>query len=309
MQLSQLRVIVFPGGFNWPLWVAQDKGLFAARGLAVELVHTPNSVVQMSGLISGEFDIAMTAMDNVVAYDEGQGESGSTAPADLVAVLGADKGFLRVVASPDIGSMAQLKGRTLAVDALTTGYAFVLRELLARHGVAETECEFVKAGGVMQRFEGLVQKRFDATLLVAPFDLQAAAAGFRVLANASCELGNYQGVVAAVRREWAGLNEVALASFIRAYREALAWLDAPASKSEAIELLRRHLPNLDEKAATAIHRVLLDPEEGFTRDARPSVEGIRTVLELRGRYGAGAGKLDDMNRYLDLRYYEMSLKS
>ena len=31
-----LDVIVFPGGSNWPIWVAQDKGLFARNGVAVK---------------------------------------------------------------------------------------------------------------------------------------------------------------------------------------------------------------------------------------------------------------------------------
>ena len=27
--LEPVSVIVFPGGFNWPIWVAQEKGYFA----------------------------------------------------------------------------------------------------------------------------------------------------------------------------------------------------------------------------------------------------------------------------------------
>ncbi len=27
-------MIVFPGGFNWPIWAAQEKGFFAREGLA-----------------------------------------------------------------------------------------------------------------------------------------------------------------------------------------------------------------------------------------------------------------------------------
>jgi hypothetical protein len=41
----------------------------------VRLIATPNSVQQMTGLIDGQFDIAMTAVDNVIAYMEGQGEA------------------------------------------------------------------------------------------------------------------------------------------------------------------------------------------------------------------------------------------
>ena len=65
-----LKINVFPAGFNWPLWVAQDQGLFLKNMLEVELIPTPNSVAQMTGLIDGRFDIAMTAIDNVIAYME-----------------------------------------------------------------------------------------------------------------------------------------------------------------------------------------------------------------------------------------------
>ena len=30
--LQPVSVIVFPGGFNWPIWVAQDQGYFAKAG-------------------------------------------------------------------------------------------------------------------------------------------------------------------------------------------------------------------------------------------------------------------------------------
>src|SRR5207253_11463339 len=72
---AKLELIVFPGGFNWPLWIAQDKGFFADNGLEVNITPTPGSVFQMQNLASGKFDIAFTNYDNVVAYMEGQGEA------------------------------------------------------------------------------------------------------------------------------------------------------------------------------------------------------------------------------------------
>jgi ABC-type nitrate/sulfonate/bicarbonate transport system substrate-binding protein len=71
-----ISVIVFPGGFNWPIWVAQQKGYFTQNAIEVKLTNTPNSVFQLTGLIEGRFDIAMTSIDNVVAYMEGQGTPG-----------------------------------------------------------------------------------------------------------------------------------------------------------------------------------------------------------------------------------------
>jgi ABC-type nitrate/sulfonate/bicarbonate transport system substrate-binding protein len=91
--LLPISVIVFPGGFNWPLWVAQDEGYFARDGVEVELTNTPNSAFQLTNLIAGKFDIAMTAIDNVVAYMEGQGEAPVATTPDLFVFMGADNGL------------------------------------------------------------------------------------------------------------------------------------------------------------------------------------------------------------------------
>src|SRR5690242_15115748 len=80
---APLRLIVFPGGFNWPIWAAQEKGFFAAEGLDVQLTPTPSSVFQLQNLIEGKFDIGVTAFDNVVAYQEGQGETAVAGTPDL----------------------------------------------------------------------------------------------------------------------------------------------------------------------------------------------------------------------------------
>src|SRR5258708_24033065 len=96
-----VNLIVFPGGFNWPVWVAQEKGLFAKHGIEVKITPTPSSVFQLTNLIGGKFDIAMTAIDNLIAYREGQGEEPVAGP-DLFAFMGGDNGFLRLVAVPEI---------------------------------------------------------------------------------------------------------------------------------------------------------------------------------------------------------------
>src|SRR5207244_3763794 len=102
-----VNVIVFPGGFNWPIWVAQEKALFAKNGLEVKITPTPSSVFQLTNLIDGKFDIAMTAIDNLIAYREGQGEAPRLGP-DLFAFMGCDNGFLRLVTVPEVGNYREL---------------------------------------------------------------------------------------------------------------------------------------------------------------------------------------------------------
>src|SRR5262245_21513042 len=162
-----VNLIVFPGGFNWPIWVAQEKGMFARHGVEPKITPTPGSAFQLTGLIEGKFDIAMTAIDNLIAYREGQGEAKILGP-DLIAFMGGDNGFLRLVAVPEVKSIGQLKGKTVSVDALTTGYAFVLLEMLERGGLSRSDYQVERAGGVMQRFNALMEKKHDATLLLSP---------------------------------------------------------------------------------------------------------------------------------------------
>jgi ABC-type nitrate/sulfonate/bicarbonate transport system substrate-binding protein len=268
------------------------------------MVNTPSSTYQLTGLARGDFDIAMTAIDNLVAYREGQGAPGVDG-SDLVAVMGADNGFLRLAATAENRQIADLRGKQVSVDALTTGYAFVLMEVLERNGLKlDRDYTTVPAGGVLQRYEQLVEGKHAATLLLSPFDVLAKAKGLNVLADASAALGSYQGLVAGVRRSWAERNEAALVGYIRAYRQSLAWLYDPKNKEAALELFLRNVPNSTPQAAAAAYGILLDPVNGFEREAKLSVEGTRTVLALREKYGKPAKKMQPVSAYYEPRYYE-----
>lgn len=304
-----LNVIVFPGGFNWPVWVAEDKGLFAREGLAVKVTPTPNSTFQMKGLIQGDFDIAMTAMDNVIAYREGQGEAGVDGP-DLVAVVGSDQGFLRVVTTPEIRTYADLRGKTLSVDALTTGYAFVLLEILSRNGLQlDRDYKTERAGGVMQRYTALLERKHAGTMLISPFDITAQAQGFTVLGNASQALGNYQGVVGAVRQSWARANPGKVEGYVRAFSDSVEWLYNPSNKAEAIRIFLANMPpNTTAQAAETAYLALMSEQDGFQRRGRIDVRGVETVAQLRQKFGRQGVRLKPAAAYIDDSFYTAALQ-
>lgn len=302
-----LEVIVFPGGFNWPIFVAESKGFFAAEGIAVNVTPTPDSKYQMVNFIDGKFDIAMTAMDNVIAYAEGQGAAPTQATPDIFAFMGSDNGFLRLVSIPEVKTIADLKGQRVGVDALTTGYAFVLREMLELGGLNPAEFEYVQAGGVMKRFEALMQKSFAATLLISPFEAAAQRQGFHVLANGSEALGAYQGVVGAARRDWAKNNGDKLIAYIKAYQAALNWLYTPGNKDEAIQILLKAVPGMQEPVAQASYKILLDDKLGFYKQPTIDEKGVATVLALRSKYAEPKKKLSSPTHYYDTQYLQRAL--
>ena len=303
-----LEVIVFPGGFNWPLWVAQEKGLFDRHAVAIRITPTPNSVFQMQGLAEGKFDIAFSTFDNVVAYVEGQGEAPLAKAPDFFAFMGGQYGAVRLVAQPEIKSIADLRGKSLAVDAATTGYAFVMRKLLQLGGVGEADYSLEKLGGTAARAEALMQGKTAATILTTPLEIVPESKGFRRLANAVDVIGPYQAVLGLARREWARENETLLVGFIRAYVDALDWLGDPAHRSEAVAIYRRNLPQASEESANKAWDALLGGNEGLQKKGKLDLAGARTVLKLRSEFGRPQKDLKDPSKYIDESFYDKALK-
>jgi ABC-type nitrate/sulfonate/bicarbonate transport system substrate-binding protein len=302
-----VSVISFGGGFNLPLWAARDQGFFARNGLAPDLHITLDSKQVFTGLMDGRYQIAITAFDNIVAYQEGQGEVKFNPPSDFYAFMGSDDGFLSLVAVPEVHSVAELRGRTISVDAMTNGFSFALREMLARGGVAESDVKWARAGGTDRRFAALMQRQHDATMLRAPFDLQARNRGFSQLATARDVIGPYLGIVGAARRSWAQQHPAQVVGFIRAYSGAVRWLQQPANRPAAQALLMANVPGMNPQIAQQSCDLMLDARSGFFGDSRLDEQAARAVLELRGRLGDPPARLEDTSRYIDRQYWQQAI--
>jgi ABC-type nitrate/sulfonate/bicarbonate transport system substrate-binding protein len=296
-----LRVVGFAGASNLPLWIGQERGFFVREGVNPEFEITPNSVEMVRNLYAGRFDLAMTSIDNVVAYDEEQGEAGLTSNPDFVALFGIDDAMLSLVAAPEVKSIADLKGKTVSVDAMTTGFAFVLRSMLAKAGLSESEVVFSKVGGGAQRLQALLKGEQAATLLNAPLDSMALSKGFVRLATARSIVGPLQGGVGMTRRDTAARLANELEAFIRGFRESIRWLSQPENRADAAECIVRHM-RLSQDEALQVYDRVLDPSAGIFRDMRVNREGVDTVLRLRSAYGIPRKLLNDPDRYVDESY-------
>jgi len=309
--LNSLRVIAFDGGWNLPIWAAQRLGYFEAEGLAIALAYTANSGELVTGLLAGQHDIAFAGADNFVAYRDGAGEGTAVAEPDLFMFMGGDSGFLSLVAAPGITELAALRGCGVAVDAMTTGFAFVLRELLARGGVLESDVRFERAGGTSQRYAALMDGKFDATLLRTPFDLLAVERGCHCLAYGR-ELGPYQGTVGAALRSWAEAHGDVLEAFLRAYRKGLTWCFDSRNRSMVESLLLSNMKDLVPSCVVAAADQLLSPDDGLALDMRIDPRGLQTVLNLRKKYatrGAGNDHPSRMHDYFDHTILDKALRA
>jgi ABC-type nitrate/sulfonate/bicarbonate transport system substrate-binding protein len=297
---TSLRVMGFGGASSWPLLVARELGYFGQQDLRVELLRARDSASQMKQLAEGRIDIAMTAMDNVIAREEG----------DVIAFMGVNHGGrFNLFAQRDIDSVAALRDRDIGVDAVSTGYAFVLRDMLREGGLAPGEYRLASVGGSRERWQALLDGKVAATLLNAPYDARARTQGYRLLARSE-NIGRYQGSVGAARRAWARGHAPVLVSFIRAYVQAMRWLYAPSNREEALAVLMRNQRGMGREEAERSYDGLLHPATGsLAPDAALDLEGVAKVLTLRREFTPSRKPPADAQSYYDLRYWREALST
>jgi ABC-type nitrate/sulfonate/bicarbonate transport system substrate-binding protein len=293
-QARSVRVSYFSGIPALPLLTATQGGFFGREGLDVSATPATSSQDLFTKLDAGALDIVHAAIDNAIAYDVGAGPVALT-NRDFVAFAGIDDGSLRLVARAGIARTEELRGKTVAVDALTTGFAFVVRALLSSADLAASDVTLVSRGGTQQRADGLLAGAFDATLLYPPFDLTANARGCVTVARAIDVLRPYQGFSVIARRAWLAENRDTAIRYARAFRAALGRV--VTDRTGSIALLTTAL-SVPEAIAAASYDAVVAPDVGFRRDAGIDLAGVRTVLRLRARYAPpGAG--DDPEPYVD----------
>jgi ABC-type nitrate/sulfonate/bicarbonate transport system substrate-binding protein len=299
---TALQVNSFRGAGNLPIWIAQHEGLFARRGIAVALSYPNGSVDQFKGLAEGRYPVVVSAFDNIVAYHSGQGPAEVGAITDLVAVMGIDSGFLSLMASPDIEQVKDLRGRKLAVDSLTTGFSFALRDILQRAGLKETDVTFVPFGNSDGRWKAMHDGKADAALLTLPADLDAIDHGYNTLTTMGASFGRYLGNVVAVRQAWGNGHRTELQAFLRGVRDGVAWLLVPEHKLRAVEILSTEMPALDPFNLERVYEALVEPRQGLNRTGALDPEAARSVLALRAKYSGPTQTLQEPEAYSDTRF-------
>jgi ABC-type nitrate/sulfonate/bicarbonate transport system substrate-binding protein len=303
--LTTLDMITFGGASNLPLWLAQERGLFAREGLEIVLAATKGSIPQMQNMMAGKYQLAATSIDNVMAYAEGQGDV-PIDTFDLFAFAGVHSGLNSVVARPEITDYRDIQGKTVAVDALGTGYAFLLFRILADHGlVLGRDYRAISVGGGPERLDALRKGDAVAAVMAAPSNIEARNQGYRILADdAAVAVGSYQGSIYAARRSWAPAHEREILAFIRAV--AAAHELVRSDRAGALDCLKRHLKTLSAADIGEVYAGLAG-KGGLNRRAELNIAGIRTTMALRSDYAQPQKRLTDPMKYVDLAYHQKAL--
>jgi len=291
-----VKVHVFPGSANLALMVAEEKGFFAKNNIKLQLSFTRSSKEQMTGIRDGKWDLGSTSPDNVIAYNVNEGT-------DFFLFMGVGGTTIRLVVDPTIKSFNDLKGKPLGVDALTTGFAFVLQKILHENGIKPGEYKLISVGGTGERFESMKKKETVGALLTPPFIGQALQAGFKDMGEVTRYIPDYLSTAGFTTRRWANAHGDTLVRFIKGNIEGVDWVFDPGNRREAASILARELKIPPALAAKSIEEDLMHPKMGMIRKAALPVEGLKTVIALRAEMGHLKPPLPDPAQFYDLSYY------
>ena len=131
-----------------PFFIARDKGWFVEEGVDVELVAIEDMAVREGALATGEIDAMVAMVDATVLHLTPKTEL------RLVFAVSDSRGADGLVATTGIETVADLKGKRVAVRPGTTGQ-FYLNLLLHEAGLTQSDVTVVpfSPGGAGHAFE------------------------------------------------------------------------------------------------------------------------------------------------------------
>ncbi len=301
---TEIKMITFGSATNLPIWIAQDLGLFEKNGLKVIRETTKGSKPQMKDMMDGKYHIASTAFDNIVAYTEGTGAA-KYDNYDMFAFLGVHSGMNSVVSAPEVKTWKDLKGKTVSVDAVTSGYATVLYQILKDKGlVRDKDYKVISVGSTGARVKSLREKTAQMAIISSPADARLKRDGFHILADAARQIGDYQGSVYAARKSWAKGHEKEMVAFSRAIIAAHDVIHS--DKKKAMEVMKKHVKGVSNEDMEAMLDKMTG-DGGFAKKAALSAKGMQSVLDLRSVYG-GQKFSGGYKKYIDLSYAQKAMK-
>jgi ABC-type nitrate/sulfonate/bicarbonate transport system substrate-binding protein len=284
-----------------PIVIAQEHGIFAKYGVDVVAETVPTSDALREELATGKADLAHAAVDNAVAMAESAGS-------DVVIVMGGEGSINELVAQPEIHSVADLRGKTVIVDAPNTAYALQLKKILLLNGLkADKDYKIKPVGATPIRLQAMREhKEYAASMLGPPTSVLAKSADFVSLGKTQDLIGPYQATGAFVRQAWARDHSETLERYLAAYVVAQRWLMAPENEQQVLELVKKQWHLSDVQAIETY--ALIDDHVWYEPDARFDLEGFKNVLKLRAEVeGQWGGRAPSPEKYFYSSYYEQAL--
>lgn len=201
-------------GYNVPLWVTYEAGLFKKYGLTAELILISGAAPGMQAMLANETQFANTS---------------GTAPIN-VTLQGADAVIIATsydlipygfVVHKEIRAPADLKGKRIAISRFGGVTELAVKLALEKWGLSSKDITMIQAGPDAQRIPAVQTGAVAASVLAPPGLFAATSLGLKVLADLGDFDAKYPTSVIFAMRSYMTQNRSAVKKFLMALVEGL----------------------------------------------------------------------------------------
>lgn len=209
-----------------PLFIAKSQGLFEKEGLDVDLIIMEDVKTRMPALAAGRIDAAVTTIDTVLGF------SSADHPMTYLFAVDDSRGGDGIVATKDIKSVADLKGKKVAYTEGSVSQ-FFLSVLLKDAGLSLKDIQSLNmtAGDAGAAF---VAGKVDAAVTWEPWLSRGKAAPHgSVLVDSAAKPGLITDVMVTTKKTLSE-REAAMKGLYRAWAAAVDWQKAHVEDADKI---------------------------------------------------------------------------
>ena len=209
-----------------PLVLAKEAGIFAKNGLDVTIKKIPQKDRHLA-IASGDIQCAATTVETHVAWN--------TNGVPIVQIFQLDKSYGAdgIAVRNDIKTFADLKGKTVAVDAPGTASYFTLAWLLSKNGMSVKDVKTLTLAP-QPAAQSFVAGQNDAAVTYEPYlsTVRANPSAGKILAT-TLEFPHIMDTVGCAP-DWLKANPKAAKALADSYFQALEMISADTAKSNEI---------------------------------------------------------------------------
>jgi ABC-type nitrate/sulfonate/bicarbonate transport system substrate-binding protein len=283
--------------FNLPIWIAKHCGMLADEGLdvAIELYEGVDEVTHR--LRDGRAQIGYGITEHVILDSEAGG---------FLEIVGGNVNRLpfSLIAGKNIGSVEDLRGKTVGVSSIEAGSSSLVIKLLAARGLHFPGDYRMRAvGPILARWEMLKSGEIDAGLQGAPLNYIAIDQGFSSLCEPRQEVPYFQFTSLNVDKRWAQANVDVMHRFMRAFVRAHKWFFAHREAVAPIAMIETGIS--ENYALRAWDEYTKD--EIFPRDGDANDAAVQALIEISSLIRAVPNRTKSRaSDYIDRSYLQVA---
>lgn len=218
-----------------PVYIAMDKGFFKANGIDLELTSTVAGGATAVEMVSSG-DVQGCLLSNMALCNAVNSGMPVIAVADIQSCLkDAPLEEFYVRADSDIQSVADLKGKNIAINLVKSSFHYTWLMALEQAGLSEEDVNFVTLSFAEQQ-EALENGTVDAIGLMQPYSGKARVdEDCRQLYTGLDVFGEKQFCEILLNKIWAEEHPEVAQAFVKSLAEASAWV--AENQDEAKEIV------------------------------------------------------------------------